>query len=103
VLGRFRQAAIRADEEMVVQVSAQDIVEIIVKETGIPAEKLEPDASLEALQIESIDMVSVIFAVEDRYGISITNEEAAEAGTLGHFVDIIAAKAAAKPAPDPAA
>lgn len=82
------------------QVTTQDIVEIIVKETGIPAESLRPEVGLATLEIESIDMVSVIFAVEDRYGISISNEEAAEAATLRDFIDIIAAKAAAKTAPD---
>ncbi len=76
------------------QVSLEDIVAIIVKETGIPAESLQPDVGLATLQIESIDMVSVIFAVEDRYGISITNEEAAEAETLQQFVDLVAAKVA---------
>jgi acyl carrier protein len=81
-----------------VQVNAEDVVAIIVKETGIPAESLQPDVGLATLQIESIDMVSVIFAVEDRYGISITNEEAAEAETLQQFIDVIAVKAAATPA-----
>lgn len=81
------------------QVRAEDIVEIIVKETGIPAERLRPDVGLASLEIESIDLVSVIFAVEDRYGISITNEEAAEAETLQQLIDIVAAKAADKPEP----
>ncbi len=84
------------------QVSADDVIAIIVKETGIPTESLQPEVGLATLQIESIDMVSVIFAVEDRYGISITNEEAAEAGTLRQFIDIIAAKAADRPLPEPA-
>lgn len=83
------------------QVRTEDIIAIIVKETGIPEETLQPEVGLASLEIESIDLISVIFAVEDRYGISITNEEAAEAETLQHLIDVVAAKVAAKPDPAP--
>ena len=84
------------------QVRPEDVIAIVVKETGIAEDRLRPEVALASLEIESIDLVSVLFAVEDRYGISITNEEAAEAETLGQLIDLIAAKAAAVPEPDAA-
>jgi acyl carrier protein len=45
--------------------------EFIAKEGSIPIEKVEPTASLKDLQLESLDAVQVIFAIEEHFGISL--------------------------------
>ncbi|UAK25918.1 acyl carrier protein [Sphingomonas nostoxanthinifaciens] len=72
-----------------------EIVAIIAQEARIDEAKLVPDATLASLDIASLDVVSVLFAIEDRYGVEIQAEDVASAETLGQFVDIIMAKVAA--------
>lgn len=75
--------------------SRDEIVAIIAEEARIDADKLQPDATLLSLDIASLDVVGVLFAIEDKYGVEIQPEDVAGAGTLGEFVDIIIAKVAA--------
>ncbi len=48
-----------------------EILALISRETGIPAETLTPDATIEALGIPSLDMVQAIFAIESHFDIEI--------------------------------
>lgn len=66
-----------------------DILALIAKETGLAPERLQPDATLETLDISSIDMVSMLFELEDRYGIEIQPEELAREMTLRQLFDRI--------------
>lgn len=75
--------------------SRDEIIAIISQEARIDAEKLQPSATLLSLDIASLDVVSVLFAVEDRYGVEIQVEDVASAQTLGQFVDILLAKVSA--------
>lgn len=52
-----------------------DIVALIATETGLPADRLLPEATLATLDISSLDLVSMLFELEDRYGIEIQPEE----------------------------
>ena len=47
------------------------IVDIISKEASIPREKIKPESTLKGLEIPSVDAVQIIFAIEDRFNISI--------------------------------
>lgn len=50
---------------------ANEILDIVAAETGVPREKLTPDASIEALGIPSLDLVQTVFALETRFDIEI--------------------------------
>lgn len=71
------------------------VIAIIAEEARIDVEKLQPEATLAALGIASLDVVSVLFAIEDQFGVEIPQEEIASTETLGQFVDIILAKVSA--------
>lgn len=71
------------------------IIAIIAEEARIDAEKLKPEETLISLGIASLDVVSVLFTIEDKFGIEIPQEEFASTETLGQFVDIILARVAA--------
>lgn len=75
--------------------SRDEIIAIISEEARIDEAKLTSDATLASLDIASLDVVSVLFAIEDKYGVEIPVEAMNSAETLGQFVDGILAKVAA--------
>lgn len=50
---------------------AAAIMEIIARQTKVPAQELTLDASLEALGLDSIAMVETVFAIEERFDITV--------------------------------
>ncbi len=66
-----------------------EILDIVAKETGVPRDKLAPDASIEALGIASLDMVQTMFAIETRYDVEIpvvSERTGSEFTTVGALV-----------------
>ena len=52
-----------------------------------------PTATLESLNIASLDMISVMFALEDKFAVVIEQDDVKEAKTLQDFIDVVLAKA----------
>ncbi|MGI9354194.1 MAG: acyl carrier protein [Rhizobiaceae bacterium] len=50
---------------------AQQIREVIAEESRIDIEKLKPEATLEDLEIESIDMVEILMGIEEKFDIYV--------------------------------
>lgn len=71
------------------QTTTDEVMEIIQREAMIPPEKMLPSATLDELGVASLDMVSILFAVEDKYGIDIAPEELGGVSTLEQFVAFI--------------
>ncbi len=59
--------------------------QVIAKELKIPIERLTPDTTLQDLGVQSLDLIEIIFALEEKFDISIPyNANAAgTAGTAG--------------------
>lgn len=76
-------------------ISANNILDLISEEVPIDRAKLDPSATLESLDIASLDMISVMFALEDKYQIVVEQEDVKDAQTLDDFVKIVQSKAAA--------
>ena len=64
----------------------EEILALIAQEPGLPRQDLDMDAPLATLDISSIDMVSLLFEVEDRYGVKIEPDQIAPEMTLGQLV-----------------
>ena len=45
------------------------------------------DSSLEALGITSLDSISLVFAIEDKYGVEVPNEELKKVRTVRDIVE----------------
>ncbi|SLK03375.1 acyl carrier protein [Novosphingobium mathurense] len=73
----------------------EDIMALIAQETGIERERLQPDATLATLDISSIDLVSMLFEIEDRFGVEIQPEDIPPDSTLQQLIDRITAGAGA--------
>ena len=50
---------------------AQQVREVIASESRIDIEKLTPEATLEDLEIESIDMVEILMGIEEKFDIYV--------------------------------
>lgn len=76
-------------------ITPDKVLDLISEEVPIDRAKLDPSATLESLDIASLDMISVMFALEDKYNVVVEQEDVKDAKTLGDFVKIVQAKAGA--------
>ena len=66
------------------------IIEIIAEEGGVDKDKITPDATLETLGIESMDVVMILMGVEDKLDTYLPMDaELAAARNLSEFVAAI--------------
>ena len=68
--------------------NASKIKDIIEKELGVEREKLTPEASfIEDLGADSLDIVELVMALEDEFGIEIPDEDAEKITTVQNAID----------------
>ena len=69
-----------------------DILDIVAQKALIDRSKLTRDAKLSDLNISSLDMVEVMFALEDKFGIELpfnANTSVADFSTLGDVIAMV--------------
>ena len=66
--------------------------EILVEDFDIPADEITADASFEALGLDSLDVVDLTLAVEERTGVKLEDEELEDVRTVGDAVNKADAK-----------
>lgn len=76
------------------QISRDNILDIISKESLVDRTLLTPDATLESLGIASMDIVSIVFALEDKFGL-VLDSDFDDVKTVDDVVKLIQEKAAA--------
>jgi len=74
-------------------VSQDSILDVIAEESLVERSALAPDATLESLGIQSLDIISIVFALEDKFGIVLEQSEFEGVTTVKQLVDIIEVKA----------
>jgi len=68
------------------------IVEVISKEGMVEADKIKPDATIESLDLKSIDIVMILTAIEEKFDVYIPMDGAfQEAKTVQDLVDALTA------------
>lgn len=69
----------------------EQIIDLIAAESGFERSRITPDATLESLGVESIDVVTILMAIEEKYDAYIpVDGQIAEARDLMSFVGSIA-------------
>ncbi|MCB2078140.1 MAG: acyl carrier protein [Novosphingobium sp.] len=68
-------------------VTAQAILSTIAAEAGLDEEALKPDATLEELDISSLDLASAVFALEDNFGIEVEPSDIDRSFTVSRLID----------------
>ncbi|WP_034385365.1 acyl carrier protein [Deinococcus sp. YIM 77859] len=67
-----------------------EVKEVIVEKLGVDADKVTPEARfVEDLGADSLETVELIMGLEDRFGISISDEDAEKIRTVQAAVDYI--------------
>ncbi|MEN6299126.1 MAG: acyl carrier protein [Anaerolineaceae bacterium] len=68
----------------------EQIKTIIVDLLGVPPEKVTLDAKIrEDLEADSLDLVELIMALEDKFGSEISDEDAQKITTVGEAIKYI--------------
>jgi acyl carrier protein len=84
----------------------QRVLKAIATSKRIPLEQVTIDSDFEQLNIDSMDAVEILFALENEFDINIPDDEVREVRNVRQMVEgvakLVAAKAAA-PQPAPAA
>ena len=70
-----------------------EVTEIIVDLLGVDAGKIKPESRFrEDLEADSLDIVELIMAMEDKFGSEISDEDAQKLTTVGEVVKYIEAR-----------
>ena len=65
----------------------------LVNELEVGPDKIKPETRFrEDLDADSLDLYELVMELEDRYGIRVSEEEAAEIETVGDAVDFVCAR-----------
>lgn len=75
--------------------SDDELFDVISKEALIDRATLSREALLEDLGIASLDVISVLFEVEERFGIVVEADELGDCKTLGQLMDKLKTRAEA--------
>jgi acyl carrier protein len=66
------------------------MAEIIEEITGVPAADVAPEkAFVDDLEIDSLSMVEILVAAEERFGVRIPDEDARDLRTVGDAINYI--------------
>ncbi|KTR37222.1 MULTISPECIES: acyl carrier protein [Rothia] len=67
------------------------LAEIVNEETGVETEEVQLEKSFtEDLDIDSISMMTIVVNAEEKFGVTIPDEEVKNLKTVGDAVDFIA-------------
>lgn len=75
--------------KLITQSQIDEILDVVAQKAMVERNRLVPEARLSDLNISSLDMVEVIFALEERLGIEMqfnANVEGAQFSTLGDII-----------------
>lgn len=80
----------------------ETLQDILNEEFGLKREQLTPDAELATLGVDSLDLLDLIFKIEDRYRLTIRDDVPINLVTVQdvvEFIDGLLARGSAKPGP----
>lgn len=71
-----------------------ELLDLIAEEALIDRATLGPQETLESLGIDSVDIVSVLFALEEKYGVQIETDDLSREQTLGQLMALVQSRVA---------
>ena len=70
--------------------TAETLKNILTEKFSVPEEKIRADATLDALGLDSLDLIEVLFEVEEAFDIRVPQDGAAiRAATIQELLDTI--------------
>ena len=70
--------------------TAERLRALLVRDFDLAPEALQPEATLESLEIDSLRMIEILFCVEDEFKIAVPAEHAELKSRLKTFGDLAA-------------
>ena len=67
----------------------QKLIEIVRQEKDIPDDKLTPETVLAEAGVDSLDALTILFAIEEQFHISIPDDKARGIKTFGDMVTVV--------------
>ena len=72
---------------------AERLVNVLVSELGLDAEKINDEAHFEEdLDVDSLGVVELLMALEDEFDVKIPDEEAESIMTVGPAIELLQSK-----------
>ena len=68
------------------------IKEIIAQQTGIDEDAIKADTTIEDIMADSLDTIEMLMAIEENFGITVSDEEAVTLKTISDVADFIEKK-----------
>ena len=68
--------------------------EVLTEEFGVPADDITPEATFEALGLDSLDVVELPLVLEEKTGVKLEDEELEDVRTVKDAMDKVAEKQA---------
>ena len=81
---------------MATQVSSENVEKTIydgLVELGTERDDLSREATMESLDIDSLDLVELAQIVEDEYGVELKGDDVKDVKTVGEVIDLVVSKA----------
>ena len=67
----------------------QRLVEIVKQEKNLADDQLKPETLLSEAGIDSLDSLTILFAIEEQFKISIPDDRARAIRTFGDLIDVV--------------
>ncbi|MGH9519492.1 MAG: acyl carrier protein [Terriglobales bacterium] len=67
----------------------QEVIAVIAREQRLPAESISHEATFEELKIDSLDGVNIVFALEEKYNLTIPDDVAREMKSVRQVIDAL--------------
>jgi acyl carrier protein len=87
-MGKETQLATQVSNENVEKTIYDGLVEL-----GTERDDLSREATLESLDIDSLDLVELAQIVEDEYGVELKGDDVKDVKTVGEVIDLVVSKA----------
>lgn len=68
----------------------QRLIEIVKQEKNLADDQLRPETLLADAGIDSLDSLTILFAIEEQFKISIPDDRARAMKTFGDMIDVVA-------------
>lgn len=81
---------------MATQVSPENVEKTIydgMVELGTERDLLSREATLESLDVDSLDLVELAQIVEDEFGVELRGDDVKDVKTVGEVIDLVVTKA----------
>ena len=66
-----------------------ELLDLIAAESLVDRARLTRGSTLADIGLDSVDVISIVFAVEEKYGVEIADNAFGETTDLGGFLDIL--------------